>query len=273
MNKKITDLNFFLSQIISSQVEHQKQNLLLGIMTLPLTKSELHFRNSSPTIDNTSFIQQLLYELKLTFLHEEKQQLLSNLSLINQKRKHLKSIQTESLNPITSCSQIEITPLKIQNNFKTNVQIHNEENEFALQNEAKLFLKDIHSEKEHQLQLMRERKRKEQIQYMKTIEHSLKHIKREDNHPTYENNNRYNNTNSNSNNIQIKSKIKSKSIENNKHFIKQSSLFKPKHNGKIKLPPLLQHSFNNRKVFSDLYTKNNKHIIVRQTLNTIPIQT
>ena len=87
MNKKITDLNFFLSQIISSQVEHQKQNLLLGIMTLPLTKSELHFRNSSPTIDNTSFIQQLLYELKLTFLHEEKQQLLSNLSLINQKRK------------------------------------------------------------------------------------------------------------------------------------------------------------------------------------------
>ena len=113
MNKKITDLNFFLSQIISSQVEHQKQNLLLGIMTLPLTKSELHFRNSSPTIDNTSFIQQLLYELKLTFLHEEKQQLLSNLSLINQKRKHLKSIQTESLNPIISCSQIEITPLKI----------------------------------------------------------------------------------------------------------------------------------------------------------------
>ena len=145
MNKKITDLNFFLSQITSSQVEHQKQNLLLGIMTLPLTESELHLRNSSPIIDNTSFIQQLLYELKLTFLHEEKQQLLSNLSLINQKRKHLKSIQTESLSPITQCSQIEITPLKIQNNFKTNVQnvqIHNEENEFALQNEAKLFLKD-----------------------------------------------------------------------------------------------------------------------------------
>ena len=166
-------LQFFINELVSSQTNSQKNNIELGITSLPLVTNELIDDHPILQDDNSLFINNMQIQIKFLSLELEKQLLLSNLSTTSKKRQKLFLKQNDNINT-SNPKSIEIKQLKPFIPIKTNVQLHNEEKEIRLVQKAQIFLKDIHYEKDSQLAMLREQKRKERDKYLKMLENDIK---------------------------------------------------------------------------------------------------
>ena len=82
-------LQFFINELVSSQTNSQKNNIELGITSLPLLTTELIDIHPILPDDNSLFINYMQIQIKFLSLELEKQLLLSNLSTTSKKRKKL----------------------------------------------------------------------------------------------------------------------------------------------------------------------------------------